>query len=101
MFNPATDLLGYQGEILEDKSIDFDSPIIQGDGTKLWKNKKGQLHRRNGPAVEQFDGTNLYYQNGQLHNDFGPAIIQFDKKEKYFLHGKEYSKEDFLKKGVI
>ncbi len=49
-------------------------PEIDSDGTKHWRNAKGQLHREDGPAAEYPNGTKVWYRNGQLHRLDGPAI---------------------------
>ena len=40
-------------------------PIIDLDGIKHWRNKKGQIHRENGPAVEYSDGHKEWWLNGK------------------------------------
>lgn len=40
-----------------------------------YRNKKGQLHRENGPAIEYCDGSQIWMQNGQRHREYGPAFI--------------------------
>ena len=35
----------------------------------------GQLHRENGPALENINGDQFYYQYGKLHREDGPAYI--------------------------
>lgn len=49
--------------------------INEDDGrTKRWFNQEGCLHRLDGPAVEEADGTRKWYVNGKLHRLDGPAI---------------------------
>ncbi len=43
-------------------------------GNKFWRNKKGELHRLDGPAMEYPGGEKEWYQNGKLHRLDGPAI---------------------------
>lgn len=44
----------------------------------IWT-KQGQLHREDGPAVEDSDGSyKAWYVNGQLHREDGPAQIYND-----------------------
>lgn len=40
------------------------------------------LHRLDGPAVEQSDGTKFWLQFGQLHKEDGPAALDRDKSIK-------------------
>ena len=43
-------------------------------GNKHWFNENGELHREDGPAVENINGRKEYHINGQLHREDGPAI---------------------------
>ena len=43
-------------------------------GTKIWRNKNGEFHRLDGPAIEYSSGTKEWWQNGKLHRLDGPAI---------------------------
>jgi hypothetical protein len=60
---------------MQDPFEDF-TPIltVEPDGTKQWRNKDGELHRPNGPAIEYPDGSKWWYRNGQLHREDGPAV---------------------------
>jgi hypothetical protein len=44
------------------------------NGNKVWRNEKGQIHRKKGPAIEWFNGTKMWYKNGELHRLNGPAV---------------------------
>ena len=57
------------------------------DGTRLYYNTAGQLHRTDGPAVEYADGSKTWYINGEglseeefiqsvrlMHAGYTPAI---------------------------
>lgn len=39
--------------------------IIENDGTKVWRNEKGQLHRLDGPAVYRSNIVRWFYINNQ------------------------------------
>lgn len=99
MFDPKKDLLAYSVEISDNDIFDPNAPtIVQGDGTKIWKNKDDQIHRDNGPAIEQFDGTRIWYQLDKISNLNGPAIIQKDGTKRYLIEGKEFSKTEWERK---
>lgn len=67
----------------------LDGPAIENsDGTYEWY-LDGKLHRDNAPAVRDLEGTLYYYNYGLLHNDKGPAIIYEDGETIYFEYGKE------------
>jgi len=62
-------------------------------GHKIWTNKQGQLHRRNGPAVEYTNGCKTWYINGQLHREDGPAVNYVSGYKEWWLNGKYYPNE--------
>ena len=51
-----------------------ESTMTIENGDKVWRNKQGQLHRLDGPAVERADGTKYWYQKDQWHRLDGLAI---------------------------
>jgi hypothetical protein len=58
------------------------------DGSKLWRNANGDLHRVDGPAVIYADGHKEWWQNCELHRDDGPAVINADGDKFWCQHGK-------------
>lgn len=72
----------------------MDEPTVDTDGTVRWHNKKGQLHRTDGPAIEWLNGTKLWYYEGVYHRDGSlPAIEWADGSVEYFHHGVRYYPE--------
>jgi len=65
-------------------------PEIKSDGTKQWKNERGQLHRLDGPAVESADGTKYWYQNDKLHRLDGPAIEKTNGNKYWYQNGQRH-----------
>jgi len=59
---------------------------VDSDGTKNWKNNKGQYHRINGPALEKSNGSKYWIQNGRHHREGGPAIVS-DNGRFWYLDG--------------
>lgn len=59
---------------------------VDSDGTKNWKNNKGQYHRINGPALEKSNGSKYWIQNGRYHREGGPAIVS-DNGRFWYLDG--------------
>jgi hypothetical protein len=57
-------------------------------GIKRWKNKEGELHRLDGPAVEYPSGKEEWYQDGLLHRFGGPAVIHDDGTKEWYQNGK-------------
>jgi hypothetical protein len=56
-------------------------------GTKIWKNKNGELHRTDGPAVEYAGGGKFWFQNGMKHRIDGPAIEYRDGTKYWYKNG--------------
>jgi hypothetical protein len=71
-------------------------------GNKFWKNKEGQLHRRNDkPAVEYSDGTKHWYINGKIHRENDkPAVEHSDGKKAWYINGK-FIKQNYGGNGII
>ena len=45
------------------------------DGITNWYNSNDQLHRIDGPAIEDIDGYEAWLRNGKFHRIDGPAVI--------------------------
>lgn len=73
--------------------IDNGTPETDVDGTIRWKNKSGQLHRTNGPAVEGRNGHREWWINGRQHRTDGPAIIFPGGDQIWYNHG-QYHRVD-------
>jgi hypothetical protein len=71
---------------------------IDGVGSEIWKNKKGERHRLGGPAYISKDGREDWYKDGKWHRLDGPAvIIQSRNKRYWYIGGKQfYTKEDYF-----
>jgi len=59
------------------------------DGTYFLRNRAGQCHRDDGPAIIRPDGRQEWYRNGQCHRDDGPAVIYPDGRQYWYLDGKK------------
>jgi hypothetical protein len=55
----------------------------------------GVLHREDGPAIEEGDGTKYWYLNGKLHREDGPAIEYANGIKRWFLNNEELTLEQF------
>ena len=58
-----------------------------------YRNKKGNLHRLDGPAREWIDGSKEWYINGERHREDGPSI-EFSNGDKYWYLNGERHRED-------
>jgi len=67
-------------------------------GTKRWYNTKGDLHREDGPAVENVYGTKIWYINGKKHREDGSAIEWYYGAKDWFLDGEKYTEAQYKQK---
>ena len=63
--------------------------------TKEYRNKLGELHRLDGPAIESINGTKCWYINGLKHREDGPAIEWDNGDKSWFLNGIDYIEEEY------
>jgi len=66
-------------------------------GTVYYRNKEGQFHRLNGPAIEGSDGYKAYYFNGKKHRLDGPAKIWPSGYKEYWVNDRQLTKKEFDK----
>jgi hypothetical protein len=59
-----------------------------------WFNKKEQLHREDGPAVEMANGTKEWWINGKLHREDGPAVEMANGTKEWWINGKLHREDD-------
>lgn len=64
------------------------------DGTLLWHDLEGKLHRVGGPAVIKADGTKEWWLDGKRSNPDGPAIERPDGSKEWYLDGKKNREGD-------
>lgn len=57
------------------------------DKTRYY-NSDGKLHRVNGPALINADGSQFWYRDGNIHRDNGPAIIWPDGYQAWWVNNK-------------
>ena len=72
-----------------DALIDALSGYIEtlSDGSVLYYNAQGQLHRTGGPAAIHHNGTVAWYKNGRLHRTDGAAIMFSGGRCDWYLNG--------------
>lgn len=76
----------------------IDGPaVIYPSGSVSWY-RDGALHRTDGPAVIYRDGDKLWYRNGLLHRTDGPAIEFYDGSNEWHLNGIELTEAEFNKR---
>ena len=78
---------------IEEKPMLFETPA----GDKFWKNRAGNWHRTDGPAIEYANGTKYWFNNGKYHRIGGPAIVYNTGLSVYYIMGKIFkNKEEFF-----
>ena len=61
-------------------------------GTKKWY-VNGELHRLDGPAVEQANGFKAWWVNGKPHREDGPAVEHASGGKEWWVNNKLIRKE--------
>ena len=83
------------GYLIAEKLHREDGPAVENaNGTKAWY-LNGNLHREDGPAVEGPDGTKFWFLNGERHRENGPAIEYAGGTKQWFLNGKFLTEKEF------
>ena len=61
---------------------------VNDQGTTIYRNGSGQMHRIHGPAVIWAGGSKSWYQNGLLHRTDGPANVRLQLgRQSWWLNG--------------
>ena len=63
---------------------------VDSDGTIIYRNSAGLLHRIDGPATERANGDKFWYLNGQRHRIDGPAIEYVDGTKCWCINGQRH-----------
>ena len=66
---------------------------IWKDGTQVWKNENGELHREDGPAIIFPDGIQHWFINGNFHREDGPAVIYPDGRQYWYINGNPHRED--------
>ena len=73
----------------------LDGPAVEyAEGFKEWW-AEGKLHRLDGPAIEYADGHKAWYVDGKRHRIDGPAIKWADGYKEWYVDGRRMTEEDF------
>ena len=56
-------------------------------GRYILANNNGKLHREDGPAAIESNGTQCWYRDGVLHREDGPAFIYPDGRGSWYRNG--------------
>jgi len=65
------------------------------NGDDVWY-QDGLLHRIDGPAIERAGGHKEWWQNGKLHRTDGPAVVFEDGDNYWYINGKQMTEAEFL-----
>ena len=65
---------------------------INSDGTQYWC-KVDKIHREDGPAIIYPSGRQEWWKDGERHRDDGPAIIWPDGTKEWYINDKEITND--------
>ena len=69
---------------------------VHPNGDKFWY-LNDELHREDGPAIEQANGDKEWYLNGNRHREDGPAFEWADGTKWWYLNGEEMTEDEHKK----
>lgn len=72
-----------------------DGPAIENGASGNHWYLNGRRHREDGPAVECEDGSKEWYLNGRRHREDGPAIESSDGYLGWYLDGEPITEAEF------
>ncbi len=75
----------------------IDGPAVEfANGDKEWW-VNGQQHREDGPAIENANGIKIWYVNNEMHREDGPAIEFANGDKEWHIKGKRYTEAEYHK----
>lgn len=80
-----------------------DGPVIDDSSGKIWY-INGELHRKDGPAIERSNGHKEWYINGSLHREDGPAVEYPNSIKEWWLNDicfKQFNTKDMFSKMIL
>jgi len=69
--------------------------VVNEYGTRRYYNNAGELHRDEGPAIEQVNGDKFWYQNGLRHRTDGAAVEWPSGNKVWYINGEQLSEDEF------
>ena len=76
--------------------------IIDERGTKRYYIKSTKIyHRDDGPAVENTNGTKIWFQYGKYHRLDGPAVEYTNGYKEYWINGKYIPNVNSIEEAII
>jgi hypothetical protein len=67
------------------------------NGTKVWRNCKGQIHKEGYPAIKSNDGIKIWMKEN-LHHRIGGFAVEYPPKGEtgeYWVNGEQKTKEEY------
>ena len=78
--------------VVKPKDDSHDGVLVQ-DGTLVWYNECGLIHRNGNPAVIYYDGDQEWWVNDLCHRIDGPAVIYAKGGYEWWINGREITNE--------
>lgn len=63
------------------------NPHTTKERSLIWQNENGELHRLDGPAKINANGTKEWFVNGKRHREGGPACVGLHNGERWYQDG--------------
>ena len=67
-----------------------DGPAIENSNGTKHCYKKGKRHREDGPAIEFSDGEKQWYKEGKEHREDGPAVEESNGTKRWYKEGERH-----------
>lgn len=94
--NSTNVLFNLSRKTRKEEAAEIPPTEITPEGTKVWKNKEGKIHRDfDLPAIIDKNGKKAWYQNGNPHRDGDrPAVIAANGIEKAWYKNGDLHRDD-------
>ena len=83
----------YEIKVISAPTATLQYEFTYNNGYIEYVDHKYQLHRENGPATIDIDGTKIYYKHGYCHRMDGPAVELSDGTLMWYINGERLSPE--------
>ena len=70
---------------------------VNQNGSTIYRNQQGKIHRVLGPAVINRRGDKFWYINGQSHRLDGPGAEWIDGTNWWYLFGVRMTEDEYYK----
>ena len=83
VYKDRTEYLNSKGQLHRE-----DGPAVENSNEDKYWYLNGNCHRENGPAIEYSNGDKCWFLNNQFHREDGPAVEYANGSKYWYLNGK-------------